>query len=153
MARREGKSQAASVAQDTAAVAKDTARALGKPKEVVSGSLGVRQHGEGIFLGAGEAVAAVHFLGQGGDQGFAVDGCAEGGLDALDDLRHMQWGAGALEDVISHINLRLDFTRAPGGELFGRLAQTPDRAQLGLQGCFKNVKDEVTQLIVVHPPS
>jgi len=33
MARREGKSQAASVAQDAAALAKDTARALGKPKE------------------------------------------------------------------------------------------------------------------------
>jgi hypothetical protein len=46
-----------------------------------AGSSGLRAQRKGIFVGAQEAIAAGHLLGERGDQALAIDRLAKGGLD------------------------------------------------------------------------
>jgi hypothetical protein len=59
-----------------------------------AGSSGLRAEREGILLGAQEAVAVEDLLGEGRDEAFAIDGDAELGLDAVEDLGDVQGGSG-----------------------------------------------------------
>jgi len=55
---------------------------------------GHRFEGEGVLFRAQEAIPAGHLLGEGRNQALAIDGDAELGLDALEDVGDVEGSSG-----------------------------------------------------------
>jgi hypothetical protein len=104
--------------------------------------------GEGVFAGAAETVAAGDLFGEGRDQAVAVDGEAELGVDAGEQVGDVQGGAGLLEYVESHVNLGQTFLARRTGGGCGSVAEAADGAQLGVEGGFKSGKDYILEVII-----
>jgi len=115
-----------------------------RPRE----SSGIRTQGEGILLGAQEAVLAGDFLGERRDETFAIDGDAEGSADALQEIGDVEGRAGLLEYVKCHVNLRQTFTARGTGGIRLPAAEAADSAELGLQRGLKYGKDRFLEIVV-----
>jgi hypothetical protein len=87
-------------------------------------------------------------LGEGRDEAFAIDGDAKGGVDALQKLRDVEWGASLFKYVIGHVNLGQTFLGS-GLRCWGvRLAEAANGAKLGLQRGFKNGENGFFEIVV-----
>jgi len=98
-------------------------------------------------LGAKEAIATGDLFGEGGDQSLAVDGDVEGGMDTDQQFGDMQGGAGPLEYVVCHVNLRQTLTRPPRGRLGGAAAEAANGAQLSIERGLEYGKDRILEII------
>jgi hypothetical protein len=104
--------------------------------------------GEGILLGAQEAVLAGDFFRERRDETFAIDGDAEGGVDTLQQIGNMEGRASLLEYVKCHVNLRQTFITSGKGGIWAALAEAANSAELGLQRSFKYGEDGFPEIVV-----
>jgi hypothetical protein len=110
--------------------------------------LGFRAKGEGILVGAQEAVLAGNLLSKGRDQAFAIDGDAKGGMDAVQELGDMEGRAGLLEYVIGHVNLRPTFHTSRLGRVLFPLAEAADGAELSFERGFKYGENGILEIVI-----
>jgi hypothetical protein len=85
-----------------------------------------------FFSGRRKRSPRATFFGERGDRAFAVDGDAEVGLDAVQDLGDVQGRAGLLEYVEGHVQLRQTFAAVRRGSGWRTSAETADGAELGV---------------------
>jgi hypothetical protein len=112
--------------------------------------LSFRKYGKSVGAGARETILAGYALGQGGDDGFAV----QGGLMALGDLSQnfgdVQGSCRALKYLVYHVNLR--HTPNGSGSLGPNLlpwasAKAAESVELCFGNSFENFNEVITEII------
>jgi hypothetical protein len=84
-----------------------------------------------------------HLLGQGADQGLALEGAVEVPFGALEDVVDMEGAFGGEEYVIYDIHIRLTFgAGTEGGALFGA-AEGAQGAELSQGAVFEDFNEVV----------
>jgi hypothetical protein len=111
-------------------------------------SSGFRAKSEGILVSAQKAVLAGDLLSKGRDKAFAIDGDAKGGMDAVQELGDMKRGAGPLEYVMGHVNLRPTFHAGRFGRIRIPQAEAADGAELSFERGFKYGKNGILEIVV-----
>jgi hypothetical protein len=109
--------------------------------------LALQTYGEGVLLGADEAVTARDLFGERGDEALPVDGEVEAGTDASQQFGDMQGSTGSLEYVIGHIYLRQTLATAHRGGLRGAPAEATNGTELSIKRSLENHEERIPKIV------